>query len=184
MQKKQDMDSLKDLINKAKDFSNDVTNEIARYKFDFILSQEGITRNEYIIRSLNWDSIGYGLEEIDRVPDDKRGVYAFAICQQNEILPPHGYILYIGIAGQNSERSLRARYKDYLTESHVVKRPKIKFMIGTWSEVLRFFFAPVEEDVSSDDLKKLEIQLNTALMPPFSVNDLEADVREKRRAFT
>ena len=184
MQKKLNMDSLKDLINEAKDFSDDVTNEIARYKFDFILSQEGITRNEYSVLSLDWDSISYGLEEIDRVPDDKRGIYAFAVCQQSEILPPHGYILYIGIAGQDSERSLRARYRDYLTKSHIRKRPKIKFMIGTWSEVLRFFFAPVKEDVSSDDLKTLELQLNTALLPPFSVNDLEAEVREKRRAFT
>ena len=56
-------------------------------------------------------------------------------------------------------------------------------MIGTWNEVLRFFFAPVGDEVSSEDLKTLEQQLNTALMPPFSEGDLEADTKRKRRAF-
>ena len=56
-------------------------------------------------------------------------------------------------------------------------------MIGTWHDVLRFFFAPVSDDLSSDDLKNLEKELNTALMPPFSENDLEADIKRKRRAF-
>ena len=60
------------------------------------------------------------------------------------VLPPHEYILYIGIAGYNSQRSLRERYKDYLNAKKVIKRAKIARMIGTWHEVLRFFFAPVE----------------------------------------
>jgi len=41
----------------------------------------------------------------------------------------------------------------------------------------------LHNDVSSDDLKELEKQLNTALMPPFSEGDLEADTKQKRRAF-
>ena len=138
----------------------------------------------HAIPSLAWDSISYGREELDKVPDDKRGVYAFAICQKDAVLPPHGYILYIGIAGYNSKRALRERYKDYLSESKVIKRAKIARMIGTWNEVLRFFFAPVDENVSSEELKKLELQLNTALIPPFSQKDLEANVKRKLRAFS
>jgi hypothetical protein len=139
MQKKQ-KDLLKALIDDAEDFANDASSEVAKYKLDVVLSQECITRNEYIVRSLSWDSVSYGVEEeIDRIPNDKRGVYAFAVCQQSEILPPHGYILYIGIAGQNSMRSLRERYKDYLTISGVKWRPKIRRMIGTWHDVLKFF---------------------------------------------
>ena len=168
------------------DFANKATNEIARYKLDFILSQSKMIEkeNEYVIPFLAWNSISYGVEEeLDKVPDNKRGVYAFAICQQSVVLPPHGYILYIGIAGRDSKRSLRERYKDYLNEHEVRKRDGIARMIGTWHEVLRFFFAPIDDDVSSDDLKTLEQQLNTALMPPFCVNDLEADIKRKRRAF-
>ena len=178
-------DSLRDPAIGAKAYSDVVASRIAKYTREFILSPECIASNEYVLSSLEWDSVSYAAEqEIDKIPDNKRGVYAFTICQRSEVLPPHGYILYIGIAGRDSKRSLRERYKDYLQESHIKKRSKIYFMIGAWSEVLRFFFAPVEENVSSNELKTLEKQLNTALMPPLSQMDLEADLKEMRRAFT
>ena len=139
--------------------------------------------NDYVVEKLTWSSIEYGEAEIQKVPDDKRGVYAFAICQPSKVLPPHGYVLYMGIAGKDSNRPLRARYKDYLNAKKIMKRTKIAFMIGNWHQVLRFFFAPVGDDVSSADLQKLERQLNTALMPPYSDRDMDADVRDKRRAF-
>jgi hypothetical protein len=56
-------------------------------------------------------------------------------------------------------------------------------MIGTWHSVLRFYFAPVDATISSDDLKDLEKKLNSALLPPFSEGDLEAGIKRKRRAF-
>ena len=165
------------------DFANEATAEIAKFTIPVTLSPDKMMAGEHIIPALTWDSISYGDEELDKVPDDRRGVYAFAVCQNNDVLPPHGYILYIGIAGRNSERSLRDRYKDYLNEKKVKKRDRIARMIGTWHQVLRFFFAPVGDDISSEDLKTLEEQLNTALMPPCSDGDLEAETKRKRRAF-
>jgi len=165
------------------DFANTATAEIAKFTVPVTLSPEKMVTDKYPIPDLNWESIPYGDAEIEQVPDDKRGVYAFAVCKPSDILPPHGYIFYIGIAGRNSDRPLRARYKDYLNEKKVIKRNRIARMIGTWHEVLRFFFAPVDDDLSSDDLKALEAQLNTALLPPFSEGDLEADTKSKRRAF-
>ena len=166
------------------DFANKATEEVAKYSVSVTLPPAKMMRDRYAIPSLAWDSISYGKEEeLDKVPDDKRGVYAFAICQESAVLPPHGYVLYIGIAGYNSQRPLRDRYKDYLNEKKVIKRDKIARMIGTWYEVLRFFFAPVGDEVSSDELKALEQQLNTTLMPPFSEKDLDADIRRMRRAF-
>lgn len=166
------------------DFANKATDEIAKYTVSFTLSSPKIQVNQHIIPALKWESIKYGTAELNKVPNDKRGIYAFAICQHNDVLPPHGYILYIGIAGYRSNRSLRERYQDYLNEKQVSKRARIARMIGTWHEVLRFYFAPVEKNISSEDLKQLEIQLNTALMPPFSKGDLDADIKQKRRAFT
>ena len=140
--------------------------------------------DEYTIPALVWDSISYNNnKELAKVPADKRGVYAFAVCQYSKVLPPHGYVLYVGIAGRDSNRPLRERYKDYLNEKQVLKRERISFMIGTWHQVLRFFFAPVEDAVSSEELKALEKQISTALMPQFSKGDIEADLRRKRRAF-
>lgn len=177
-------DSQIDPVSEAKAFSDHVANRIARYGCEFILSPECMTKNDYVLSSLKWYSVNFAAEqEIDQIPNNKRGVYAFSICQRNEILPPHGYVLYIGIAGRDSKRSLRERYKDYLQNSRIKKRPKIYFMIGTWSEVLKFCFAPVEENVSSDELKTLEKQLNTALLPPLSQMDLDAEIKEMKRAF-
>lgn len=166
------------------DFANEATEEIAKYTVPVILSPEKIVSDNHAIATLAWDSVSYGEEELEKVPADKRGIYAFAVCRNHDVLPPHGYILYIGIAGRDSERSLRDRYKDYLNAKKVMKRARIARMIGTWHQVLRFFFAPIDDNVSSDDMKILEKQLNTALMPPFSEGDLEADIKQKRRAFS
>ena len=148
-----------------------------------MLSPENMLAGSYSVSSLKWKSIKYGKAGISRVPDDSRGVYAFAICTDSKVLPPHGYILYIGIAGRDSTRTLRARYKDYLNPKSVIKRARIARMVGTWHEVLRFFFASVDKTLSAAELKKLEKELNTALMPVFSEGDLEASIKQKRRAF-
>ena len=165
------------------DFANEATTEIAKFTVPVIMSPDKMMTGQYAVPTLVWESVSYGDEELDKIPNDRRGVYAFAVCHNDSVLPPHGYILYIGIAGRNSKRPLRERYKDYLNERKVKKRVRIARMIGTWHPVLRFFFAPVGDEVSNEQLKTLEQQLNTALMPPFSEGDLEAETRQKRRAF-
>lgn len=170
-------------IESLKDFANEATAEIAKFTVSVTLSPDKMLAGGHAIPALAWESVPYGDEELNKVPADKRGVYAFAVCQNNDVLPPHGYVLYIGIAGLDSDRPLRARYKDYLNEKKVIKRARIARMIGTWHQVLRFFFAPIDDDISSDDLKVLEQQLNTALMPPFSEADLEAETKKMRKAF-
>ena len=171
-------------VDNLRDFANRAAGEIAKNEYKTYLSPQRLMKNELQFNSLSLDSIGFdNSAELLKVPDDKRGIYAFAICHMSDVLPPHGYILYIGIAGHDSKRSLRDRYKDYLNERTVQKRDRIARMIGTWYEVLRFYFAPVGDDLSSDDLKKIERQLNTALLPPFSVGDIDADVKSQLRAY-
>ena len=168
-------------LNSVVDFVNQAQDEIGKFKFDVILSPNKLQRNDYLLDGLNWDYILYNdADELEKIPNDKRGLYAFAICHPSQVLPPHGYILYIGIAGRNSDRPLRVRYKDYLNAKKVIKRARIARMIGTWHEVLRFYFAPVGDDVSTEGLQEIERQLNTALMPTFSEGDLEAGVKKKR----
>ena len=112
------------------DFVNQATNEIAKFKVPFVLSPERMTADQYSIANLNWKSVAYGRAELTKVPNDKRGVYAFAISQESNVLPPHGYILYIGIAGRDSDRPLRARYREYLDPKKVFKRSGVARMIG------------------------------------------------------
>lgn len=166
----------------ATDFVNRA-HELNRYRVEMTLSPQNMSATNYAIPKLKWSWISYGKENIEKVPDNKRGIYAFAVNQQNDIVPPHNYIMYIGIAGRKANRSLRERYRDYLTESKIKKRAKIARMIIDWEPVLKFYYAPVEDHVSSDDLIDTERKLNTALMPPCSVGDLEGETKQQRRAF-
>lgn len=174
---------LKD-FQKLHDFVNKLHDELGRYRIEFCLSPNLILRDDFGITTLAWESIKYGEDKIENIPDDKRGIYAFAICRDNHALfPTHGYILYIGIAGRKSQRSIRARYKDYLNEKKIMKRPHIANMIGNWNQVLRFFYAPIDDTVTSEELETLEKNLNVALLPPFSKGDLEAEIKQMLGAF-
>jgi hypothetical protein len=170
-------------VDELVDFANEAADEVGKYQLQIFLPPKKILAHGYEIPNLSWESIPYGEHEIEEVPNDKRGIYAFAICHHSAVLPPHGYVLYVGIAGRRSSRSLRSRYRDYLSVSKVKKRDRIARMIGHWHEVLRFFFAPIDDAVSSEQLEKMEQQLNAALLPPFSEGDLDADTKRKKRAF-
>lgn len=166
------------------DFVNASIEQVRKYQLTVTLNPDRLMAVDAELERLVWDSIPYGPAEVDRIPDDKRGIYAFAISYPSDVLPFHSYILYIGIAGHDSQRSLRARYRDYLNERSLLKRVKVGVMVGLWGPILRFCFAPVEETVTSEDLKNIERKLNTAIMPPFSINDLDAETRRMRRAFS
>lgn len=167
------------------DFASKTNQEVGNFRLAFILSPDKIRRDDYNLEELNWDSISFGEDsEIEKIPDDKRGIYALAICYPSRVLPPHGFIIYVGIAGRRSDRPLRERYKDYFNEKRIQKeRPHLAYAIGTWQDVLRFYFAPINDDFSSEDLERLEEQINTSLLPPYSRGDLEADTKQKRKAF-
>lgn len=165
------------------DFVGQADKEIGKFRIEFAISTPNLLATSFVLPGLSWQSIKYGESEIDLVPADKRGIYAFVISHSNAVLPPHGYVMYIGIAGRKSTRSLKARYKDYLDPKKVVKRERIARMIANWQEVLRFYFAPVDSSITSEQLEKMEAQLNTAMLPPCSDGDLEADTKRKRRAF-
>ncbi|WP_187430180.1 hypothetical protein ROLI_047130 (plasmid) [Roseobacter fucihabitans] len=166
------------------DFAAEAAVTIARYEVKFVLSPDLMSKDPFCLDNLNWDSIPYGTEQIDNVPDDRRGIYAFCICQESHVLPEHCYVMYIGIAGRQSDRSLRARYRDYLNVRKLAKRsPRVRRLFGEWHTLLRFYFAPVGEEVSSDELEQLEKEINSALLPPMSKGDLEADIKQQRDAF-
>ena len=161
-----------------------INRDMKDFKQWFILNPSRLMEKKFVIDKLNWNSVSLGnRDEISKVPDDKRGIYAFVICWENSILPQHGYVLYVGIAGEDSNRSLRERYIEYLQMSHIKKREHISYAIGTWHEVIRFFFAPIDDDIEAEDLKLLETQINGALMPPYSKRDFDAETRRRVGAF-
>ena len=157
--------------------------QIGRFKVEFTLNPDLLSRPTYRMEKLSWSSVPYGRSDLDQVPDNMRGIYAFVVSHCNPVLPHHGYVLYVGIAGHNSNRSLRARYRDYLNTKKILKRDRVKAMISKWANVLHFVYAPVELNVSSDDLIALEREVSGALLPPFSPGDLEGRLKEMVRMF-
>jgi hypothetical protein len=166
------------------DFANKGSEEISKFQLGFVLSPDRILTDDLGVGELDWESIKFGDVGVDKDSFDKRGIYAFVLKRRSLILPEHGYVLYIGIAGRRSTRTIRQRYSEYLNSKKVMKRPKIARMIGTWHSVLEFFFAPIDDDITSEQLELIEEKLNTALLPPFSTGDLEGEVRALRGAFT
>lgn len=156
---------------------------LGRYQVTFMLSPPLLAPIGANLPTLDWHSIPYGAAQVSRVPNDKRGVYALVIGTDPASVPPHGYVCYIGISGHNSNRSLRSRYRDYLNERIYAKRKHIAHLIVKWHEVLQFCFAPVDSDVTSDQLSLIEKSLNDAFMPPFSRRDFSAEIAATRRAF-
>ena len=157
--------------------------EIKGYEIESVLNTNRILALKPSENPLHWNSIRFGKNEINEVPNDQRGLYAFVIADERTFLPTHGYLMYIGISGRRSSRSLRARYGDYFKQSQVVRRPAIKRMIVKWHAILRFHFAPVDDDVSSEELEAMEERLNAAFVPMCSKDDIEADMKEMRAAF-
>ncbi|MCY4002701.1 MAG: hypothetical protein OXF33_03210 [Rhodospirillales bacterium] len=153
------------------------------YEIKFILNTKVILALKPSENPFHWNSIRFGKNEIQDVPNDQRGLYAFIIADQRNFLPPHGYIMYIGIAGRNSDRSLRDRYEDYFKQSEVERRPALKRMIVNWHSMLRFHFAPVDDSVPSAELKAMEKRLITAFLPPCCKYDIEADTMAMKAAF-
>lgn len=156
---------------------------IKKYELRFILNTQKISDLDGSENPLTWKSIGFGKQEIDKVPDDREGVYAFVISDPRVFLPPHGYIMYIGLSGRDSFRSLHDRYSDYFKQSELKRRPRINRMIVQWHSLLRFHFAPVASDLPRAELKALEKRLITAFLPPCCRGDIEADTRKMMDAF-
>ena len=157
--------------------------EIAKFRIGLVLNPKFMSLPDFSVASLCWSSVRYGPDDFDKVPDDTRGVYAFVISQCSPVLPQHGYVVYVGIGGRLSDRSLQERYRDYLNTKKILKRDRITKMIGNWADVLHFVYAPVPHNVSPKDLIALEQEINGALLPPFSPGDRNARIKKMERMF-
>ncbi len=152
------------------------------YEIEFILNTDKIVGLDSSDNPLRWRSIPFSPDQRHKLLE-KRGIYAFVIADRRRFLPSHGYIMYIGISGANSNRSLRERYTDYFKNSEVRRRPHIRHMIVQWLPILHFHFAPVADQVSPAQLKAIESRLITAFLPPCCKDDIEAGTRRAVAAF-
>ncbi len=116
------------------------------------------------IVSEHWDYIKFLNEdgtinnEIDKVPNDKGGIYIFLL--KPEIIPEmHMYIMYIGRVRKKKGFSLRKRCKSYVTDDRV----KIAYMREMWGDELYFYYMPLDDDAL---IERVERELIRVIIPP------------------
>ena len=98
-------------------------------------------------------------------------------------VPPHGYILYIGIAGLDSDRSLRARYEGLFQAERSRTPPGCKEDDRHLASHPALSLWPCGRQHSIAELRAMERRLITAFLPPFCKDDIEAETRAKMAAF-
>lgn len=132
---------------------------------------------------LKWETVRFSRLNAPLIADS-RGIYAFIIRSEHSALPPHGYVTYIGITGDEAEgRTLRIRYGEYIQHQGISKPKKrvgVNNMLRIWRDCLFFSFACVSDKVN---LGELEITLNDCLIPPFVTKDFSPSIRAAKAAF-
>lgn len=130
--------------------------------------------------ALNWTKIRFETASHSSVPKE-RGIYAFSVELSPGKLPAHGYIMYVGITGQDSDANLYKRYAQYLVDQRDQNgRPAVTYMLNNWDGDLFFSYVPLPN--KKVDLHKMEKALLNAVRPPVNKRDLDATISAPRAA--
>jgi hypothetical protein len=161
---------------------HDLVNFTKKYKGDlhsFFLDMKSWRRFKTRY-NLTWQKLHFGDVSHPLIPKE-RGIYAFTIELSPSKLPMHGYILYIGITGDDSEANLYKRYAQYLLNlKNEDGRPAVFNMLKNWNGDLFFNFVPLAD--KKINLGKLETDLLNALIPPVNKRDMDATITAVKAA--
>ena len=105
------------------------------------------------------------------------------IRASNPDFPTNSYLFYIGQVGASGSppRTFPRRFQEYLDEYRVVTRPRVARFLHNYQGVIDFYYC--ELDHLKVDIKMLESELITALLPAANVSDIHPDISPARRAF-
>ena len=130
--------------------------------------------------NLAWGKVAFNKADHAKVPIE-RGIYVFTLEFLPSKLPHHGYILYVGITGNDSQSQLHRRFGQYLNHlKNQDGRPAVFFMLDNWGDHLFFNFAPLPD--AKVDLVKMERAFINAVRPPVNKRDLEASIAAAKSA--
>ena len=124
---------------------------------------------------LDWKCVKFEASYRTQIPRSK-GIYAFFVEPRIANFPSHGYLMYIGETGQDSNHNLRKRFADYLSEKKGTKRRSIEYMLNLWEGYLYFYYAEV--DPNQINLKELEQILLDTFIPPFVKQGFSGKIKE------
>ncbi len=128
-------------------------------------------------QTLRWQSVPY---ESDLQAVEDRGVYAFVLEANRHApgaFPPYSCVLYVGETGNIGKETLRSRLAKYRNKKAQRERARIWSIIEQWSTSLIFYYAVVNEGLST---KVCETRLLDALLPPANKRDFSAVVSKAR----
>jgi hypothetical protein len=131
--------------------------------------------------ALNWQRIDFRPQNHPAVPKE-RGIYVFSCEHRGTKLPPHGYILYVGITGdEDSISTLYNRYAQYVRHQMTrTGRPAVVYMLDNWAEHLSFYFCPITNPKIS--LGNIEQKILNCIIPPINKRDMTAEITAVKAA--
>ena len=127
---------------------------------------------------LDWQCVKFDKNNANLVPTEK-GIYAFFIEPRIANFHSHGYLVYLGQTGHNSNGNLQKRYRDYLGYKKSPKRRRVHLMLNTWEDYLYFYY--VEVDAGIINIRTLEQYLLDTFIPPFVDRGYSAEVANIRK---
>lgn len=130
---------------------------------------------------LSWSSVKFEPSQKKHVPQEP-GLYAFVARIPYLGLPAHGWVMYIGQAGDGDSRNtLRERFGSYFADKKNPLRPRLYWLLNAWDNHLEFFFTPLPSRKS--ELVNLETNLLGAFRPPFTDRTYPATYMSPSHAF-
>lgn len=129
---------------------------------------------------LAWQKERFGTESHKKIPKE-RGIYAFTVELTPAKFPVHGYIMYMGITGDESKATLYSRYAQYWRQYLKKKgRPAVSMMLENWSGDLFFNFVALPD--TAIDLEEIETAFISAVIPPINKRDFDATIAPAKLA--
>lgn len=118
-----------------------------------------------LLYPLDWREVEFKKENTSLIVESK-GVYVFSVRIFGNMVPPSGYITYVGKAS-----NLQKRFKQYLDEEDykgTSPRFHIAKMLNLWSNCISFIYATIEND--TDEIN-VERALINGIHPPYNRKD-------------
>jgi hypothetical protein len=160
-----------DLVNHTKKYKGDL------HSFFLDLKRWRLFKTRY---KLSWQKLRFNQSSHSSIPKE-RGIYAFTVELAPSKLPVHGYILYMGITGDDSNANLYKRYAQYLLNwKNEDGRPAVYYMMANWADDLFFNFVALPD--KKIDLAEIEKAFLDAILPPVNKRDMEATITAVRGA--
>lgn len=130
---------------------------------------------------LEWQKVRFEESARASVPTSP-GIYTFTLELSPSKLPLHGYIMYVGITGdEDSNSNLRVRFGRYLWELATEGGRAATFlMMDNWHPDLFFNFVPITK--AGVDIGAIERAFIKAIMPPINKRDIEGELKYAKAA--